>query len=62
MDTTNALSNLYPSADYHATRGAIEGRVLIRTAAGDIPVTGINVVARRIVGSPFGAALIARLF
>jgi hypothetical protein len=48
MDTTNALSNLYPSADYHATRGSIEGRVVIRTSAGDIPVTGINVVARRI--------------
>jgi hypothetical protein len=48
MDTSNALSNLYPSADYHATRGSIEGRVLIRTQGGDIPVTGINVVARRI--------------
>ncbi len=57
MDTKNALSNLYPSADYHATRGAIEGRVLIRTAAGDIPVTGANVVARRIDHGAYPPAL-----
>ncbi|HET8675551.1 MAG TPA: PPC domain-containing protein [Blastocatellia bacterium] len=57
MDTTNALSNLYPSADYHATRGSIEGRVVIRTSAGDIPVTGINVVARRIDQGTYPPAL-----
>ncbi|HVF91032.1 MAG TPA: PPC domain-containing protein [Blastocatellia bacterium] len=48
MDTSNAMSNLYPTPEYLAQRGAIEGRVLIRTASGDFPVTGINVVARRI--------------
>ncbi|HJQ68285.1 MAG TPA: pre-peptidase C-terminal domain-containing protein [Blastocatellia bacterium] len=48
MDTKNALSNLYPSADYHATHGSIEGRVLLRTSEGDIPLTGVNVIARRI--------------
>jgi hypothetical protein len=57
MDTTNALSNLYPSADYHSTRGSIEGRVLIRTQGGDIPVTGINVVARRIDQGAYPPAL-----
>ena len=57
MDTENALSNLYPSPDYHATRGTIEGRVLIRTDAGDIPVTGINVVARRIDQGAYPPAL-----
>ena len=57
MDTTNALSNLYPSADYHSTRGSIEGRVLIRTQGGDVPVTGINVVARRIDQGAYPPAL-----
>ncbi len=57
MDTINALSNLYPSADYHATSGSIEGRVLIRTQGGDIPITGINVVARRIDQGAYPPAL-----
>jgi hypothetical protein len=48
MDTQNALSNLYPTSDYAAITGAISGRVVIKTAGGDIPVTGINVIARRI--------------
>ncbi len=48
MDTQNALSNLYPTADYGATTGSIDGRVIIKTAGGDIPVSGINVIARRI--------------
>ncbi len=53
MDTRNALSNLYPAPGYRATdagspNGAISGRVVIRTSSGDIPLTGVNVVARRI--------------
>ena len=53
MDTRNALSNLYPAAGYRATdpgspNGEIEGHVVIRTSSGDIPISGINVVARRI--------------
>jgi hypothetical protein len=48
LDTMNALSNLYATNDYHSSRGSIEGRVVIRTNDGDIPVTGINIVARRI--------------
>ena len=48
MDTMNALSNLYPSADYQASTGSIEGRVVIRTGGGDIPISGVNVIARRI--------------
>jgi pre-peptidase len=53
MDTKNALSNLYPAAGYRAADpgssfGEITGRVVIRTSSGDIPINGINVVARRI--------------
>ena len=48
MDTQNALSNLYPTPDYLASRGSIEGRVLLKFGDGSIPVSGINVIARRI--------------
>ena len=53
MDTRNALSNLYPAFGYRATdpgspNGEIQGNVVIRTSSGDIPISGINVVARRI--------------
>ncbi len=48
LDTTNALSNLYPTADYAANTGTIEGRVIVGASTGDILVPGINVVARRI--------------
>jgi hypothetical protein len=53
MDTRNALSNIYPEPGYRAIdpgspNGAIEGRVLIRSGGVDIPLTGVNVIARRI--------------
>lgn len=53
MDTQNALSAIYPEPGFRATdpgspNGAIAGSVIIRTASGDIPITGVNVVARRI--------------
>jgi len=48
LDTQNALSNLYPTADYLASRGSIEGRVLFRFGDSEIPISGINVIARRI--------------
>ncbi|HLG16485.1 MAG TPA: PPC domain-containing protein [Blastocatellia bacterium] len=48
LDTQNALSNLYPTVDYLANNGSVEGRVVIRTQTGDIPISGINVVARRV--------------
>jgi hypothetical protein len=48
LDTRNALSNLYPTNSYQTTRGSIQGRVLIRAGASDVPVSGINVIARRI--------------
>ena len=48
MDTQNALSNLYPTPAYLASQGSIEGRVLLRVGDSEIPVSGINVVARRI--------------
>jgi len=48
MDTKNALSNLYPAPEYLATRGSIEGHVLLQLDTGSIPISGINVIARRI--------------
>src|SRR5262249_60738851 len=45
MDTTNALSNLYPTSAYSAATGSIEGQVFFRSNGGKIPVPGINVVA-----------------
>ncbi len=48
LDTQAALSNLYPTPEYLASTGSIEGRVLIKTGDTEIPITGINVVARRI--------------
>jgi hypothetical protein len=48
LDTTNALSALYPTPGFAANTGSIEGRVVVKTPSGDIPVPGINVVARRI--------------
>lgn len=48
MDTQNALSNLYPTPGYLASQGSIEGRVLVKVDDSEIPVSGINVVARRI--------------
>jgi hypothetical protein len=48
MDTQNALSNLYPTPDYQASRGSIQGRVILKVGDDEIPISGINVVARRI--------------
>jgi hypothetical protein len=48
MDTQNALSNLYPTADYLASGGSIEGRVVLKAGATEIPISGINAIARRI--------------
>jgi hypothetical protein len=48
MDTQNALSNLYPTPGYLGLQGSIEGRVLLKVGDSEIPISGINVVARRI--------------
>ena len=48
MDTQNALSNLYPTPDYLASRGSIEGRVLLKYGSSAVPISGINVIARRV--------------
>jgi hypothetical protein len=53
LDTQNAFSNLYPSASYLSSTGAVEGSVVVRTSSGDIPITGVNVVARRISQGPY---------
>ena len=56
MDTKNALSNLYPTPGYLATRGSIEGRVLLQLDTSSIPISGINVIARRIDQGSFPPA------
>lgn len=61
LDTVTAFSTLYPVPGFRANdigspNGAIEGSVLIRTVGGDIPITGINVVARRISEGPYPPA------
>jgi len=48
LDTKNALSNLYPTPDYLASTGSIQGQVLLKVGDSEIPISGINVVARRI--------------
>jgi hypothetical protein len=48
FDTQTALASLYPTPEFSSTLGAIEGSAIIKTPSGDIPLTGINVVARRI--------------
>ncbi|HWX41003.1 MAG TPA: PPC domain-containing protein [Blastocatellia bacterium] len=53
MDTQNAVSSLYPTPDYLASRGSIQGRVIIRAPGEDIPIDGVNVVARRISEGPY---------
>ena len=63
MDTKNALSNLYPTSAYRATTGSIEGQVFFRaTGGGKIPVSGINVVARRIDRAPYPPPLGTQAF
>ena len=53
MDTQNALSNLYPTPDYLASRGSIQGNVVLKLGDSEIPISGINVVARRIDQGPY---------
>jgi hypothetical protein len=48
MDTINAVSDLYPTPDYQAKTGSIQGQVMVQAGSAQIPVTGINIVARRI--------------
>ncbi|HMG37330.1 MAG TPA: hypothetical protein VKM94_25730 [Blastocatellia bacterium] len=48
FDTITAMSNLYPTPEYLASNGSIEGRVLIQAGTGAIPLSGMNVIARRI--------------
>jgi Bacterial pre-peptidase C-terminal domain len=57
LDTQNALSNLYPTPDYLASRGSIQGRVLLKAGDSEIPIPGINVVARRIDQGPYPPTL-----
>jgi hypothetical protein len=53
FDDALAMSALYPSPGYLPSEpgsqiGGITGKVVIRTSSGDFPITGLNVVARRI--------------
>ncbi|MEW6734983.1 MAG: hypothetical protein AB1489_27075, partial [Acidobacteriota bacterium] len=53
FDDVVAMSTLYPAPGYLPTEagsqfGGINGRVIIKTSEGDLPITGLNVIARRI--------------
>lgn len=53
LDTRTALSNLYPASGYLSSdpssrTGSIGGRILVRAQNFEAPVSGVNVVARRI--------------
>ncbi|MBI3654537.1 MAG: pre-peptidase C-terminal domain-containing protein [Acidobacteria bacterium] len=62
FDTQSALSSLYPTPEFTSTLGSIEGRVVIRTAGGDIPISGVNVVARRINKGAYPPAITSAAF
>jgi hypothetical protein len=48
MDTINAVSDLYPTTAYQASTGSIEGQVFVQAGSAQVPVSGINLIARRI--------------
>jgi len=53
-DDKAALSSIYPRANYRATTGTIQGRIVAKD--GTSQLTGINVIARRTdQGNPFDA-------
>lgn len=56
LDDRAALSSLYPAPGFHASFGAIHGRVL--AANGSTPLTGVNVIARN-PADPFKDAVSA---
>jgi hypothetical protein len=53
MDTTNAISSLYPTNEFKNSRGSIEGEVFLQGNSANIGIQGINVVARRIDQGPY---------
>jgi hypothetical protein len=53
-DDRNALSSIYPAAGYAANTGTLKGNIVAKD--GRSPLTGINVIARRVdQGNPFDA-------
>src|SRR6185436_12485258 len=53
LDDIIAISTLYPAPGYLPTEpgsqyGGINGTIVIRTDGGDLPITGLNVIVRRI--------------
>ncbi|MFO1406662.1 MAG: hypothetical protein U1F08_03905 [Steroidobacteraceae bacterium] len=56
-DDMAALSSLYPAPGYQAATGTLKGKVVAKD--GTSPVTGINVIARRVDsgGNPFSGAI-----
>ncbi len=53
-DDRAALSSIYPAANYAATTGTLKGRLVAKD--GTSPLTGVNVIARRVdQGNPFDA-------
>ncbi len=62
FDTQAALASLYPTPEFSSTLGAIEGSVIIKTPSGDVPLTGVNVVARRISKGAYPPVLTSTAF
>ena len=62
FDTVTAMSNLYPTPEYLASRGSIEGRVVLKAGTGEIPLSGMNVVARRIDHGSYPPSSSAKAF
>src|SRR5262249_22657404 len=48
LDMQTSVANLSPTVDYLASHGSIQGRVLVSSAGIVIPVSGVNVICRRI--------------
>ncbi|HYM01181.1 MAG TPA: hypothetical protein VEZ90_19635 [Blastocatellia bacterium] len=47
MDSANAVSNLYPTPSYLSSFGSIEGTVSVPAGDANLPLQGINVIARQ---------------
>jgi hypothetical protein len=54
-DDISSLANLYPAPNFAATTGTITGTIYTGTA-GDVPVSGVNVIARNFA-DPFADAV-----
>jgi hypothetical protein len=58
-DDMQALSSIYPAANYRATTGTLKGRIVAKD--GKTPITGVNVIARPISGADMFTGAISRI-